>query len=268
MSLVLSAVLSLTSCGIHNKDYIYLQGAEQLYAVPQEVGAAFELTIQPDDELAISVSSKDPELIEPFNNNALIGGGARATGGSTISTIATTSRVAYFVVDKQGNIEFPIFGTISTKGKTCKQLAYELQKRFIGENYILDAVVNVRIENFKVSVLGDVKTPGTRTFATERLTLLDALAGVGDLNSTAKRNPILVMREQDGKRVAYEVDMSNPKSIYNSPAYYLQQNDVVYVQPNKSARIKGSTGYTFITIGSTAVSLVVSLASLIIALTD
>ncbi len=258
----------LASCAISNKDFIYLQGADTVYAVPKEVKEAFELTIQPDDELAISVSSKDPELIEPFNNNVLIGSGARTTSGYSTSTIAATTRSTYFVVDERGNIEFPIFGQINTTGKTCKQLAEELRKRFIEEDYILDAVVNVRIQNFKVVVLGDVKTPGTRTFNTERLSILDALAGAGDLNSTAKRKPILVMRELNGQRITYKVDLCDAENTFNSPAFYLQQNDVVYVQPNKSARIKNSTGYTFITIGSTAASLVVSLASLIIALTD
>ncbi len=265
--ILLLAAVSITSCSISNKDFLYLQGSEQTYAVPKEIEGAFQLTIQPDDELAISVSSKDPELIEPFTNNALIGAGTHTTQNtSSASQIAATSRAAYFIVGQDGCIEFPIFGRVQAAGKTTRQLADELQKRFIDENYILDASVNIRLMNFKISVLGDVKTPGTKTYTTERVSLLDAIAGAGDLNSTANRRPILVLREQNGERVAYEVDLSDATSVFNSPVCYLQQNDVIYVQPNKSARIKGSTGYTFISVGSTVLGLVVSVTSLIISL--
>lgn len=266
--LVFSAVvaLSTTSC-LSEKKITYLHGVDTLYAVPQQIQQAFELEIQPDDELAVAVTSKDMELIQRFNNNTLIGSG---TGGSTNSNSAasanTTSRVAYFLVDKNGNIEFPIFGTINTSGKTCKQLAKELQERFINENYINDAVVNVKVMSFKVTVLGDVNRPGTQTFQGERLTLLEALGKAGDLNNTAHRDHVLVVREIGESRVAYEVDLRDPKAVFDSPAYYLQQNDIVYVKPNKSVRVKGSTGYTLLSVGATVVSMLVSVVSLIIAL--
>ena len=261
--LMLAAMLSATSC-MSIKKIAYLQGADTLYAVPQQIEQAFELEIQPDDELAISVASKDPQLIQRFNNNTLIGGGVNGQTGS--NTANTTSHMAYFLVDKKGNIEFPIFGTINTSGKTCKQLATELQQRFISENYILDAVVNVKVMSFKVTVLGDVARPGTQTFQGERLTLLEALGKAGDLNNTAHRDHVLVVREIGETRVTYEVDLRDPKTVFNSPAYYLQQNDIVYVQPNKSVRVKGSTGYTLLSIGATVVSMMVSVVSLIIAL--
>ncbi len=268
LSLLIVAAAVVASCGMNTKTYVYLQGSAETYAVPKEIAESFELKIQPDDELAISVSSKDPELIEPFNNVVLIGGGTDPMRGSASSNVATASRAAYFMVGKDGTIDFPIMGKMNVAGKTCQQLGDELQDFFISGGHIQDAVVNVRIENFKVSIVGDVKTPGTKTFLTERVSILDALAAVGDLNSTAKRSPILVMREQDGQRVAYEVDLTSPESVYNSPAYYLQQNDVVYVQPNKSSRIRSSTGYLFLSIGSTVISLLVSITSLIISLSD
>ncbi len=268
LSLLIVAAVVVVSCGMHNKNYIYLQGSAKTYAVPKEIEESFELRIQPDDELAITVSSKNPELIEPFNNVVLIGGGTDPVRGSSSSNIAATSRVAYFMVSKDGSIDFPILGKVNAAGKTCNQLADELQRIFISENHILDAGVNVRIENFKVSIMGDVKTPGTKTFSTERVSILDALAAAGDLNSTAKRSPVLVMREQDGQRVAYQVDLTSPNSVYTSPAYYLQQNDVVYVQPNKSSRVRSSTGYLFLSISSTIISLLVSITSLIISLND
>ncbi len=266
-SIVVVTAMSVSSC-MSTKKIVYMQGADTVYAIPQEIAQAFELKIQSDDELAISVTSKNAELIKPFDNNTLIGGGSGISRtGSSSTTQNTTSGVAYFLVDKKGNIEFPVFGTINTRNKSCKELALELQKRFINEGHIKDAVVNVKIMSFKVTVLGDVKNPGTQTFTGERLTLLEALGRSGDMNSSAKRENVLVMREEDGKRVTYQVNMCDAKSVFESPAYYLQQNDVVYVQPNKSVRVKGSTGYTLFQIGATAVSMLVSIVSLIIAIT-
>lgn len=260
--LMVVAMLWTTSC-MSEKKIVYLQGADTLYSVPQQIQQVFELEIQPDDELAISVASKDPLLIQRFNNNTLIGGGSSSNYSNTTNT---TSHAAYFLVDKKGNIEFPIFGTINTYGKTCKQLAEELRRRFIDENYIQDAVVQVKVMSFKVTVLGDVRNPGTQTFQGERLTLLEALGKAGDLNNTAHRDHVLVVREIGENRVTYEVDLREPQTVFNSPAYYLQQNDIIYVQPNKSVRVKGSTGYTLLSIGATVVSMLVSVVSLIIAL--
>lgn len=261
--LIGAAMFSASSC-MSEKKIVYLQGADTLYAVPQQIQQAFELEIQPDDELAISVTSKDPQLIQRFNNNTLIGGGSSSSYGS--NTTNTTSHAAYFLVDKVGNIEFPIFGTINTYGKTCKQLAEELRRRFVDENYIQDAVVQVKVMSFKVTVLGDVRNPGTQTFQGERLTLLEALGKAGDLNNTAHRDHVLIVREIGENRVTYEVDLRDPQTVFDSPAYYLQQNDIIYVQPNKSVRVKGSTGYTLLSIGATVVSMLVSVVSLIIAL--
>ena len=256
-------MMPLSSC-ISEKKIVYLQGADTLYAVPQQIMQAYELEIQPDDELAISVASRDAELIQRFNNTVLIGGGSNGVTGS--NTTNTTSRVAYFLVDKAGNIEFPIFGTLNTSGMTSKQLAQMLQEKFRSEGWIKDAVVNVKVMSFKVTVLGDVKNPGTQNFQGERLTLLEALGKAGDMNNTAHREHVLVVREIGDKRVTYDINMKDPKSVFDSPAYYLQQNDIVYVQPNKSVRVKGSTGYTLLSVGSTALGMIVSIISLIFAI--
>ncbi|MCD8285158.1 MAG: polysaccharide biosynthesis/export family protein [Prevotellaceae bacterium] len=262
--LLVSLLASFSSCSISNKDFLYLQGADTLYAVPQDIKDAFELKIQPDDELAISIGSKNAELIEPFNNSFLVGGGARVSS-SIAASANTTSRISYFLVDQLGDIDFPILGTIHVQGKTARQVAADIRDRLVVGNYILDASVLVRLQNTKITILGDVSNPGARSFDTDRLTILEAIGRAGDLKSTAKRSPILVIREQDGKRVSYQIDLRDPQSVYTSPAYYLQQNDVVYVQPNKTSRIRNSTGYTYLSVGSTILGLLVSIASIIIA---
>ncbi len=263
VSLVVIAVCAvfLSSC-IRSKDFIYLQGADQVYAVPRAVEQAYDLRIQPNDELAIAVSSKNEELIKPFNNNTLIG-----SGSTSSSSNLESSRISYFLVDRNGKINFPIFGTISVVGKTCKQVATELQERFISENYILDAVVTVKLNSAKVTILGDVARPGQQEFTNERMTILEAIGLAGDLNNTAKRNPVLVIREVNGERIAYDVDLTDAAGLYKNPGYYLQQNDVIYVQANRAARAKSSPGYTFLTVGGTILGLLVSITSLVITLT-
>lgn len=256
-------LLAILSSCISDKKMIYLQGATDAYAVPKELEANFELKVEPDDQLAISITSKDQEILQRFNNNTLIGGGNNPMVGT--NTVNVQSGVSYFQVDKAGNIAFPIFGTINVGGLTTREISSLIQKR-VREEYINDAVVNTRIMSFKVTVMGDVANPGTQTYQGERLTILEALGKAGDLNNSAKRDHVLVIREEGGKRVTYEVNLLDQASVFNSPAYYLQQNDVVYVRPNKSQRVKGSTSYTWLTVGSTVVGMVVSVVSLIVAL--
>ena len=259
---MICSTMFITSC-VSNKKMIYLQGAKDAYAVPREILQAFELKVQPDDQLAISVSSKDAQLVQKFNNTTLIGGANNSTTGT--NNINVSSGVAYFQVDKSGNIAFPLYGTLHVGGLTTRQISDMLQERFRSQD-ILDAVVNTKIMSFKVTVMGDVLNPGTQTYQGERLTVLEALGRAGDLNNSAHRDHVLVIREEDGRRMAYELDLRDHDSVFQSPAYYLQQNDVVYVQPNKSQRVKGSTGYTWLTVGSTLVGMVVSVVSLIVAL--
>ena len=250
-------LLTCASC-VSQKKMIYLQGADYLQDNPQQIKENFELKIQSDDQLAISISSKDRELIEPFNNSTLIGSGS--------SQYSAQAGVSYFQVDKDGNIEFPIFGTLKASGLTRMELAKELENRLISQNYIKDPQVSVKIMSFKVTVLGEVKAPGVQNVTGERLTLLEALGMAGDLLPSAKRENIMVIREEDGKRKSYMVDLTSSYDVLNSPCYYLQQNDVVYVEPNSAIRVKGSG--TMSTMASTfgMISMVASLVSIIIAL--
>lgn len=257
---VLSIMLICSSC-VSQKKMIYLQGADSLNATPQQMAANFELEIQPDDQLAISINSKDKELIEPFNNNILIGGGNGVNSQSNIQ-----SGVSYFQVDKNGNIEFPIFGTIHASGMTRMELAKDIKTRLVSQNYIKDPIVSVKIMSFKVTVLGEVKNPGVQKITGERLTLLEALGMAGDLLPSGKRNNIMVIREEKDKRKTYQVDLTSSHDVLNSPCYYLQQNDVVYVEPNSAIRVKGSATMSTLTSTASLVSMLASLVSIIIAI--
>ncbi len=262
-ALALVATMFTTSC-VNNKEMIYLQGADSIYAHPVAIDKDFQLLIQKDDQLAITLTSRDQELIAQFNNSLLVGTGNSA-GGANTSQAMTQSGVCYFYVYQDGTINFPVIGKVKAAGLTVDQLASNIQKQL--QEDVHDVQVSAKIMSFKVTVLGDVKNPGTQSYTGQRLTLLEAIGRAGDLNASAIRTNVMVVREDEGKRVTYKVDLTNPESVFNSPAYYMQQNDLVYVESNKSVKVKGSTSYTYLTVTGTLVSMVASVVSLIIALT-
>lgn len=256
-SMLLVMVLG-TSCG-SNKSMTYLQGAAEIYRNGASLENNYTLNIQPDDQLAIYVSSQEEELIKPFTNLTLI--------GQTAGISTSQNGAAYFVVNKEGYIDFPIFGKIKASGMTVNKLSETIQNRMISEGMIKDAKVTAKIMSFKVTVLGDVKSPGTQSYTGERLTLLEAIGRSGDLNNSAIRKKVLVIREENGERKTFQVNLTDPESVFNSPAYYMHQNDIVYVESNKSVKIKGSSGYLYLSLTGTLLGLGTSIASLIIALT-
>ena len=265
LRLPLAFVLMLligTSC-IPQKKIIYLQGAEYLKENPQKVEENFALTIQPDDQLSIAISSKDKELIEPFNTKAYIGMGIGAQ-----NSISTQSQLAFFQVDNQGEIDFPILGKLHVQGLTRQEVEKMIEKLLITGNHIKDPQVSVKIMSFKVSVLGEVRNPGVQQITGERLTILEAISLAGDLLPTAKRKNVLVLREEDGLRKSYKVDLTSGYEVLNSPVYYLQQNDVVYVEPNKSAGVKGSSTITTLSTIGGILGFLLSIASIIVSVTD
>lgn len=265
LALLAAIVLMMFSSCVSNKEMTYIQGVDSLYATPQGIAKNYGLVIQPDDELAISVSSKDQELIAPFNNGTVINSGGGKVGGSYGVQANLQSGLTYFYVKKDGTIDFPILGKIKVKGLTIEEVSAEIQKQ-IRASYISDAIVTTKIMSFKITVLGDVKNPGVQTNSGQRLTLLEALGRAGDLNNTAVRKNVVVVREENGQRVSYTIDLTNPESVFKSPAYYMQQNDLIYVESNKAVKVKGSTSYTYLTVSGTLVSMAASIISLIIAL--
>lgn len=247
-----------TSC-VPQKKMLYLQGAEVLQDSPQYIGDdEFELTIQPDDQLSIAIASKDEELIAPFNSKTYIGMGNRSPSASS------QSGLSYFHVDNRGMIDFPILGKLHVKGKNREEVEDLIEKLLIEGNHIKDPQVSVKIMSFKINVLGEVRSPGVQQLTGERLTILEAIGMAGDLLPTAKRKNVMVLREENGYRHTYHVDLTSSKDVLNSPVYYLQQNDVIYVEPNKSIGVRGSSTLTTITTFGGLIAMVLSIASIII----
>lgn len=268
--LVLSTILvalTLTSC-VSTKKMYYMQGVDNLSQETLTKLQDYQLKAQPDDQLAISINSRDQELIAPFNSYMLIGtGGGNSNYSSTQSTSATQSGIAYFQVNKEGNIHFPILGDLHVQGLNHDEVATLIENRLKEGNYVKDPSVKVKLMSFKVTVLGEVKTPGVQSLTNERLTILEALGKAGDLLPSGQRENILVMREENGVRSSYRIDLTQAQSVLESPAYYLQQNDVIYVLPNSTIKVKGSATGSYVSLYGSIVSVLASIASLIVVIT-
>jgi polysaccharide export outer membrane protein len=182
-----------------------------------------ELIIQSQDMLSVVVSSKEPELALPFNLPMMSYQGVGET--------YVQQRILGYIVDKEGNIDFPVLGTLHVEGFTRNQLAQFIKEKIIAEEYIKNPVVTVQFMNFRVTVNGEVVRPGAYEINNDHITLFEALGMAGDLTIYGRRDNVKVVREKNGERTVYEVDLR--ASIFDSPVYYLQQNDIIYVTPNR-----------------------------------
>jgi len=217
--LYLCIAFSLSSC-LSKKKMIYLQGQQTQSS--NEVN--YEPQIQNNDILSISVISSDPEIAAPFNIDQVQG--SSSAGGGANNLFRTT-----YLVDNKGEIEMPVLGKFSVAGYTKTYLKQYLKERL--SIYIKDPIINIRIANFKVTVLGEVRLPGTFPLEGDRITLLEALGEAGDLTMYGKRENILIVRDYLGTKTYNRVDITKADFV-NSPFYYLDQNDVIYVEPRKA----------------------------------
>ncbi|WP_430468105.1 polysaccharide biosynthesis/export family protein [Winogradskyella ouciana] len=222
------AFLMLSSCG-SRKNIIYFQ--DEPLEGDVTMSEPKQLIYKPDDILTINVAALDPDTVRPFNLSLVSGGTSdvvNARGGLQQQT---------YLVDYDGNIEFPVLGTLKIAGLTRTELTDMLTERI--SEYVTDPIVNVRLANFTVTILGEVRNPGTFTIQDERITILEALGLADDLTIFGKRKNVLLVREVDGKKKYAKIDLTTV-NVVNSPVYYLQQNDVIYVEPN-NAKIRSST---------------------------
>ncbi|MEO8235950.1 MAG: polysaccharide biosynthesis/export family protein [Flavobacterium sp.] len=225
--LALLTIILYTSCS-QQKHIAYYQNIEQMPALSS---TSFESTIQPDDLLLIIVSAPDAEAAAPFNLEV-----ANVSAVNGQASLAQRQQQLY-LVDKDGMVEFPVLGSLLFGGKTKSEIVTLLKEKL--KLYVKNAIVNMRIMNYKVSVQGEVVKPGSYPINSERITLPEALSLAGDLTIYGKRDGIIIVREVNGKKTFNKVDITKADFI-NSPYYYLSQNDLVYVEPNK-ARSNSST---------------------------
>ncbi len=236
----------LSSC-VSKKEITYFQYDEIEQA---KVSNSYKTIFKPDDLLQITVSAIDFETVKPFNLPAV------SFATTTDRAIGTPQQQTY-LIDNNGYIDFPVIGKLKLGGLTRDESIAALKSK-LDPDYVKNPTINIRIANYTITVLGDVRNPGTYTIPNERITILEAIGLAGDLNITGKRNTIKVFREIDGKKIKFDIDLRSNK-IFTSPVYYLQQNDLVYVDQNKSssqdAAFNRNTGL-FVSIGSILVSLI------------
>jgi len=241
---LLFSALILNSC-VSRKDVVYFNNAETLSPIP--VTEARSIQIQPNDELTIRVTAPEQDAAAPYNLTKVV---AEAEGPQ-----AATVQLESYIVDQNGMIQFPELGTIEVAGYTNIELARMLEEKL--KPFISDPLVTVRILNFQVSVLGEVRSPGTHTVSNYQLSLPQALSLSGDLLITGKRENVLIMRKENGQMTYNYVDLTDA-GITQSPYYYLQQNDVIYVEPNAGQRQRAgilSTISTYLGVASVLISL-------------
>lgn len=211
--------LVMASSCVPSKKIIYLHQGQQS---TNNDAANYEPLIQRDDMLYIHVSSTVSDAVIPFNIDSQTLG---SSGGSF------DSQKQSYLVDNAGNIEFPIIGTLNVSGYSLNKLKDILKEKLL--LYVKDPVINIRLLNFKITVLGEVSRPGLVTVASQRITVLEAIAAAGDLTAYGKRENILLIREYQGVKTYNRIDLTQADFV-NSPFYYLDQNDVIYVEPRKT----------------------------------
>ena len=220
--LIVIVILTISSCA-SKKELVYFQGDQQSTTKYEE----YIPKIQSSDMLAISVSAADIKATEPFNQQSVY---------QVNSGVQNNPYAKVYTVDENGYINYPLIGNVKVGGLTRTEAENELKAKI--SKYIVNPGVNINFTNFRISVLGEVAKPGNFTIPSERVSILDALGMAGDLTINGVRSNIMVIREQDGQKQTYNVDLTS-KEILNSPVYYLAQNDVIYVEPN-NAKISSS----------------------------
>ncbi len=221
--LIVSAILILflSACSTANikKDFLYFQGTEDNVGVQQK-----ETVIQPHDLLFIQVYSKtlNQEQAAIFN---ILSSSTSASNGSASS--GGTSQG--YEVSAGGNIEMPVIGTVKAAGLTKDQLQALLVEKV--SDYVKNPSIIVRFSNYNINMLGELRAPGAKKFVTDKVTIIDAITAAGDLTEYGRRDDVMVIREINGRKVYYQIDLRS-KTVFSSPAYTLQPNDIVYVAPN------------------------------------
>ena len=210
----------MTSCS-SSKRIVYFQDMQP--GSTQNVIARKPITVQPGDQLSIMVYGDNAELASAFNLTMASGSNNMGGGGSNTRA---------YTIDSNGNIKMPVLGSINVAGQTREQISKSIENELTTRNLLRNPVVNVAFYNMYVSVLGEVG--GTKKVDIEKdlLTLPEVLAQCGDLTINGKRENVKVIRDVDGKKMAYAIDLRSAESMYQSPAYYLQPNDLVYIEPN------------------------------------
>lgn len=238
------AVMAMSFCSCNSsKDVLYFQDLKAgdsvaMAAIPVPV------TVKPDDKISIVVNSRDPQLMALFNLPR-VNKQMSTVGQASSTNVSNGQDVMGYTVDSRGEIEFPVLGKIKVEGKTREEIGTYIKNELIAKNLVKDPIVTVEFMNLCVSVLGEVNSPGRYGIDRDKTTIIDALSMAGDLTINGNRNNVTVLRQDGDVQRVYAIDLTSGRDIYSSPAYYLQQNDVIYVEPNemraRQSTVNGNT---------------------------
>ena len=221
-----AVLLGAASCSAP-KNIVYMQDLQDHQVEITRIEN--QIKVQPEDKLSIVVNSKDSELSDLFNLPIV----SHRVGNSSASSLySSNNMVSYYTVDSNGDIDFPVIGEIHIAGMTREEVASYIKNRLVKDKLVNDPVVVVEFVNVGVILAGEVNKPGRYEVNRDHITILEALGMAGDLTIQGKRENVLVVREENGMPKAYYVDLTKAQDLMNSPVYYLQQNDYVYVEPN------------------------------------
>lgn len=216
------------------------------------------VTVQPEDMLSIVVSSKNPELAVLFNLPRI----QQLAGDNSTLTSYNNRELSGYTVNSKGFIDFPVLGEVHIAGQTKEEIAETIKNALITNDLVKDPIVTVAFINLQFSVMGEVDRPGRYNLEKNQTTILEALSMAGDLTIYGQRDKVFLTRDINGKKITYQIDLRT-HNVYQSPAYFVQQNDIIYVEPNKvranQSTVNGNT------IQST--SFWISLASLLTTIT-
>lgn len=231
-NLLILLAISLLSFSCSKRDLVYFSdiGTDTVYTTP--IDSLVEQRIQEDDLLSITVTSLNAE------SNMLFNAGVLMPSGGNVNTVVSTPINESYLVDKDGFINYPVIGQINLKGLTKLEAVNKMA--LLLDEYVQDPIINIRLMNFKVTVIGEVQKPSTFIIPTEKVTILEALGLAGDMTAFGRRENVLVIREKEGVRTTTRLNL-NAKNVLASPYFYLQQNDVIYVEPYKTKAIQSDS---------------------------
>ncbi|MCQ2958767.1 MAG: polysaccharide biosynthesis/export family protein [Bacteroidales bacterium] len=219
-------ILFFASCST-TKKMLYFQDTKNA-SIAASVNHS-PIRLQPEDKISILVNSKDIQLTNLFNLPYV----TNRLGQTTTSLNSNnTNGVSGYTIDSSGNIDFPVVGQLHIAGMTRMEVASFVKNKLISENLVKDPVVTVEYMNLQVSILGEVSKPGRYNIVQDKITILEALSMAGDMSIYGKRDNVRVIRNENGKQKTYTINLCSASEVFDSPVYYLQQNDVVYVEPN------------------------------------
>ena len=255
---LLAIVFLLSSCDM-SKRITYFQDIQEQQTTYVNEQPSPEIRLRPEDKISIIVNTKVPELTALFNLPYT----TRVLGSSSESVNSSSSYgTSGYFIKADGSIDFPVLGAVQAAGKTREELAAYIKSELIDRNLVNDPVVTVEFINLRFAVMGEVRSPGSYLITRDHITLLDALSMAGDLTIDGKRDNVLVLRPNaSGKLTAYNVDMRSFDDVQHSPAYYIHQNDYIYVEPNKKRANQSTVNANTVQSASFWISVVSLLAS-------